>query len=75
MLVPDKPIYRNDEEDGEHYIQFSKETIRKMVEKFNRNNNKSINDDHTNKMVNLFLFKLDYRKILLWINQNSMDMI
>lgn len=57
MLIPDKPIYRNDEEDGEHYIQFSADTIRKMVEKFNRNNNaKSINDDHTNKMVNAYFF-------------------
>lgn len=56
MLIPDTPIYRNDE-DGEYYIQFSKETIRKMVEKFNRNNNnKSINDDHTTKMVNAFFF-------------------
>jgi len=34
LLVPDKPIYRRDEENGEYYIYFSKDTIRKCMELF-----------------------------------------
>ena len=39
MLVPDKPIYRRDEENGEYYIYFSKDTIRKCMEMFFQNGN------------------------------------
>ena len=41
MLVPDKPIYRRDDENGEYYIYFSKDTIRKCMEMFFQNNNQS----------------------------------
>lgn len=41
MLVPDKPIYRNDEKEGEYYIYFSKETIRRCMELFFQNGNQS----------------------------------
>jgi hypothetical protein len=41
MLVPDKPIYRRDENDGEYYIYFSKNTIRKAMELFFQNGNQS----------------------------------
>lgn len=41
LLVPDKPIYRRDEENGEYYIYFSKETIRKCMELFFQNGNQS----------------------------------
>ena len=41
MLVPDKPIYRRDEENGEYYIYFSKDTIRKCMEMFFQNGNQS----------------------------------
>lgn len=75
MLIPDKPIYRNDEEDGEHYIQFSGDTIRKTVPKFNRNNNaKSINDDHTNKMVMSISFQIGLENSGIMQNLNFMDM-
>lgn len=54
-LIPDKNIFRSDE-DGEYYIRFSKDTVQKMVEKFNRNqNNRSINVDHSNRMVDGFI--------------------
>lgn len=63
-LIPDKNIFRSDE-DGEYYIRFSKDTVRKMVEKFNRNsNNKSINVDHSNVMVDAFIMEN-------WIVQDS----
>jgi hypothetical protein len=41
MLVPDKPIYRRDEENGEYYIYFSQDTIRKCMELFFQNGNQS----------------------------------
>ena len=41
MLVPDKPIYRKDENEGEYYIYFSKDTIRKCMELFFQNGNQS----------------------------------
>lgn len=40
LLVPDKQIYRNDE-DGEYMIWFSKDTIRKCMEMFFKNGNQS----------------------------------
>lgn len=41
MLVPDKPIYRRDEENGEYYIYFSQDTIRQCMEMFFKNGNQS----------------------------------
>jgi hypothetical protein len=41
MLIPDKPIYRRDEENGEYYIYFSQDTIRKCMEMFFQNGNQS----------------------------------
>ncbi len=41
MLVPDKPIYRRDEDEGEYYIYFSKDTIRRCMEMFFQNGNQS----------------------------------
>lgn len=41
MLVPDKPIFRRDEENGEYYIFFSQDTIRKCMEMFFQNGNQS----------------------------------
>jgi glutaredoxin-related protein len=41
LLIPDKQIYRNDEESGEYMIFFSKDTIRKCMEMFFKNGNQS----------------------------------
>jgi hypothetical protein len=41
LLVPDKPIYRRDEENGEYYIYFSQDTIRQCMEMFFKNGNQS----------------------------------
>jgi hypothetical protein len=41
LLVPDKPIYRRDENLGEYNIFFSKDTIRKCMELFFQNGNQS----------------------------------
>lgn len=41
LLIPDKPIYRRDNDNGEYYIYFSKDTIRKCMELFFKNGNQS----------------------------------
>jgi hypothetical protein len=57
-MIPDKKIYRQDESGMEYMVTFSKETIRKMVQKFVReNNNRSINLEHTNQMVPAFIME------------------
>lgn len=51
-LIPNKKIARKDEDGDPYFVYFSPETIRLMVEKFNRdNNNKSINVDHSSTMA------------------------
>lgn len=50
-MLPNIPIDRSDEY-GEYQVVFSKEVIRKIVQKFFKNNsNHSINLEHTKKMV------------------------
>jgi|694.fasta_scaffold46812_3 hypothetical protein len=56
FIVPDKMIYRNDDRMGEYYTYFSKDTIEKIVKKFNKNNfNKNINFQHGDNRVNGFV--------------------
>lgn len=46
-LLADTPIYRNNGVYGEHYIVFTKETIRKMVERYSKNQLlNSVNIEH-----------------------------
>ena len=55
-IIPDKKILRKDNNDNYYYVYFTKDTIRKMVEKFvKENNNKSLNIDHSNRMVPGFI--------------------
>ena len=56
FIVPDKMIYRSDDRLGEYYTYFSKDTIEKIVRKFNKNNyNKNINFQHGDNRVNGFV--------------------
>ena len=56
VLIPDLKIYRYDEEIGEYYVTFSKETIKKMVERFNQNPKKDMfNIEHTEKIAPAFM--------------------
>lgn len=41
LLVPDKPIYRRDENNEDYYIYFSKNTIRQCMELFFKNGNQN----------------------------------
>ena len=55
-MIPNRKILRKDENDDMYYVIFRPEVIKQMVDTFNReNNNKSINVDHTNRMVNGFI--------------------
>jgi len=55
-MIPKKKILRKDDNGDPYFVFFSEETICKLVDKFNsENNNKSINIDHTNEMVDGFI--------------------
>ena len=55
-MIPNKKIIRKDEDGNPYFVFFSVNTIRMLVEKFNsQNNNKSINIDHTNTMVDGYI--------------------
>jgi hypothetical protein len=55
-LIPNIKIPRTDDNGDLYFVYFTEDTIRTMVEKFNRdNNNKSINLDHTTTMVDAYI--------------------
>jgi hypothetical protein len=55
-LIPDRKILRKDDEGNYYYVKFTRETIERLVNKFNEeNNNRSINVDHSNRMVDGFI--------------------
>lgn len=57
-LIPNKKIRRQDEDGNMYYVFFSKETIEKMVEKFNRfGSNRKINFEHTDRMIDAFIME------------------
>lgn len=56
-LIPDKPIYRKDENE-EYYVYFSKETIAKTAEAFFRNNNQNnATLEHAEVLDNMTIFE------------------
>lgn len=56
FLIPNMLIYRKDDKIGEYNVRFSSEQIGKISSKFNSNdNNKNINFQHTDKMVEAFV--------------------
>lgn len=57
-LIPDKPIYRRNDDGYEYYITFTKESIRRLVEKFFQNGNQtSINLEHSVDADNVVIFE------------------
>jgi hypothetical protein len=51
-LVPDKKIYRHDEEMGDYWIVFTADTIKQIVLKyFKENQVNNINNEHTPQMI------------------------
>ena len=64
-LVPDKQIYRNDKENGEFYIYFSKDTIRKASQLFlQRSNQNNATYEHQMKIEGMSVVES-------WIIENS----
>jgi len=57
-LIPDIDIFRDDEKYGPHFIRFTKDTIKLLVERFNsKGDNRRINVDHSNRIVNAFILE------------------
>ena len=55
-MLPNKKILRKDKNDNPYFVVFSPETIRRMSNKFNKeNSNKDINVDHSDRMVPGFI--------------------
>lgn len=54
-MIPDEKIYRQDGDYG-YFVVFSKETIKRMQQAFNRKNkDRRINVDHTSQVVDAFI--------------------
>lgn len=59
VLIPDMPILRGQSKDGNPvFINFTADSILKVEQKFARSNyNNNINEQHTSKMVDAFIFE------------------
>lgn len=56
VMIPDMQIYRYNEKYGEHYVVFSKETIRRLMYKFFKNGyTSSVNTEHWNYCEGVYL--------------------
>lgn len=56
LLIPDKPIYRFTEADGEFYVVFSKEVIKTIAERYNKNRfHTSWNVEHYKDVEDVYL--------------------
>lgn len=57
LMIPDTPIFRSDSK-GEYYVIFSKETIRKIVQKyFKQGNQHNVNANHSYELDGVFMFE------------------
>jgi len=53
IILADKPIYRNNENFGEHYIVFDKDTIKKIMQKFFRKGYQSSTNLEHNELLRM----------------------
>lgn len=57
LMIPNTPIFRSDSK-GEYYVIFSKETIRKIVQKyFKQGNQHNVNANHSHELDGVFMFE------------------
>lgn len=57
LMIPNTPIFRSDSK-GEYYVIFSKETIRKIVQKyFKQGNQHNVNANHSYELDGVFMFE------------------
>ena len=55
-MIPNKKILRKNDDGSFYYVYFTNETIKKMVDKFLKdNNNRRLNVEHTNERVDGFI--------------------
>jgi hypothetical protein len=55
-MIPDRNIPRKSDEYGNHFVRFSKDTVKELAYKFNRNNTgKSMNILHSESMAPAFI--------------------
>ena len=67
VLIPDMEIYRNNENEGEHYIKFAQDTVRKASELYlSRGYQGNVTEEHS-KMVG------DVTLTESWIVEGSID--
>ena len=58
VLIANKPIYRNNQQFGEHYVKFNKKTIEQVVQKYFKEGNMfSFNLEHSEETSGIFLFE------------------
>jgi len=57
LMIPDSPIFRSDQK-GEYYVVFSKDTIRKIVQKyFKQGNQHNVNANHSYELDGVYMFE------------------
>lgn len=58
VLIANKPIYRRNQQFGEHYVKFTKKTIEQVVQKYFKEGNMfSFNLEHSEETSGIFLFE------------------
>jgi len=67
ILIPDKEIYRHDEQEGEYYIKFSKDTVRRASELYlQRSFQANVTEEHTAMVQGITLTES-------WIVEGAID--
>lgn len=58
LMIPDQLIYRRDNSFGEYYVTYDAEMVKKIAEKFMRNqNSNNVNKEHKTPVDGVFMFE------------------
>ena len=58
LIMADTPIFRSDETYGEYYVVFDAPTIRKIVQRyFKQNNQHNVNAEHSQQLDGVYMFE------------------
>ena len=67
VLIPEMEIYRNDPKNGEYYIKFSKDTVRKASELYlTRGNQHNVTEEHAQMVEGVSLIES-------WVTEGAID--
>lgn len=73
-LRADFPIYRRDDERGEYYVVFDKQTIKDIVEKYAKNGNfNNVNLDHKDDTDGVYMTQMFIKDIEKGINPEGFE--